>query len=316
MAVTVNLAKGSVPPIDLSELSGFIGQESVTKKISFFVKSSSCKNPFPTILLTGSHGLGKTYLAEKVSKSLGRKFISVNSGMIKTKEEFIFDVFSKINGPTTIFLDESHALSKDVTTLLLTLLNPTASHQNSFEYLGNTFIYDMQYINVIFATTDAHMMFKPLNNRCHHIYFSSYSNGDLISILKYYLEDVQFLCDMNEIADACRSRARDAFLLSQNIKRFLSFSSTNVVSSEVWEEIKVIFDIFPKGLKKEELTLLEAIRDYGPISSANLARRLMVNEKNIKLEMEIRLSELGLIRNTTKGREVTSAGSQYFNNLS
>jgi len=32
--------------------------------------------------------------------------------------------------------------------------------------------------------------------------------------------------------------------------------------------------------------------------------------------MEIRLSELGLIRSTTKGREITTAGSQYFNTLS
>jgi Holliday junction resolvasome RuvABC ATP-dependent DNA helicase subunit len=316
MPITLNLAEGHVPPINLSGLDGFIGQESVTKKISFLAKSSSLEAPFPTLLLTGSHGLGKTYLAEKICNSLGREFIDSNSGMLKEKEDFISEVLSKISGPTTIFLDESHTLSKEITTLLLTLLNPTSSHQNSFERFGNTFIYDMRYINVIFATTDAYMMFKPLKNRCLPIYFSHYSNEDLVSILKYYLEGVKFTCNMNEIADACRSRARDAFLLSQNIKRFLLFKETDVISSEGWEEMKDIFDIFPKGLKREELTLLEAIRDYGPISSGNLARRLMVNEKNIKLEMEIRLSELGLIRSTTKGREITTAGSQYFNTLS
>jgi len=312
MDIRILLAKGEVSPIDLTRLEDFIGQESVIKKIKFFAISSSDETPFPTLLLTGSHGLGKTYLAKKVADVLGRNFVSVNCGSIKKKDDFVEAVLGEISGPTTIFLDESHNLSKDITTLLLTLLNPTVDSTNSICYKGIEFVYDLSRINLIFATTDAHMMFRPLTNRCFKIYFSSYSKDELIRIMHYYLGDAKLLCDLDDIADACRSRARDAFLLSQNVKRYLSLHGTKAISDASWKDIKSTFDIFPRGLHKEEVDLLEVVRDSGPISCANLALRLMVNEDNIKSELEVRLRELGLIENTTKGRQITAEGDRYF----
>jgi Holliday junction resolvasome RuvABC ATP-dependent DNA helicase subunit len=117
---------------------------------------------------------------------------------------------------------------------------------------------------------------------------------------------------LDEVSDACRSRARDAFLLSQNIKRYVSVAKTKAISSEDWNNIKSTFDIFPKGLHKEEVELLELVKDCGPISCANLALRMMVNEDNIKSELEIRLRELGFIESTNKGRRITNEGLRYF----
>ena len=65
------------------------------------------------------------------------------------------------------------------------------------------------------------------------------------------------------------------------------------------------------GLKKNELDLLKYIDIHGPISCQNLAASFMVNEDNIKSEIEIRLRELDLITNTTRGRVVTEAGKNY-----
>jgi Holliday junction DNA helicase RuvB len=314
---TLNLAKGHNKKVNLSHFNSFIGQESVIKKVSFFAKSSSVRIPFPTLLLTGSHGLGKTYLSKKIADSLGRKFIVVNCGAIKTKEDFMKEVMLRISSPSTILFDESHTLSKEITTLLLTILNPGGKNENNFTYEGNTFIFDFKYINVIFATTDAHMMFKPLKNRCHQVYFSPYSNEELVNVLKFYLGDIELKCNLEEVADACRSRARDAFLLSQNIKRFKNIAALkDEVSESDWANIKSIFDISPKGLRREELNLLKAIKNLGPISCANLAKRLMVNENNIEKEIEVRLRELGFVKSTSKGREITSQGKNYLQKLS
>jgi Holliday junction resolvasome RuvABC ATP-dependent DNA helicase subunit len=312
MKIACNIALGEVKPINLNALEGFIGQNSVIKKVRFFAESSSNETPFPTLLFTGSHGLGKTYLAEKVSKVLGRKFISVNCGTIKKHDDFFKRVITKIDGPTTIFLDESHNLSSEITTILLSLLNPTDNHINKITFDGLNILYDMKYVNLIFATTDAHMMFRPLRNRCYKVYFTPYSKKDLLKIMDFYLEDVTLYCDLDEISDSCRSRARDAFLLSQNIKRYVSVKNTKAISREDWNDIKDTFDIFPRGLSKEEVELLELIRDSGPISCGNLALRLMVNEDNIKSELEVRLRELGLIESTSKGRNITEEGRRYF----
>jgi Holliday junction resolvasome RuvABC ATP-dependent DNA helicase subunit len=69
-------------------------------------------------------------------------------------------------------------------------------------------------------------------------------------------------------------------------------------------------------LRREELNLLKAIKNLGPISCANLAKRLMVNENNIEKEIEVRLRELGFVKSTSKGREITSQGKNYLQKLS
>lgn len=315
MKMTMNLATGKIVAPDMSQLDGFIGQESVIKKIKFFAISNSNETPFPTLLFTGSHGLGKTFLAEKVANMLGRNFISVNCGSIKKREDFILDVLYKIRYPTTIFLDESHGLSSEITTILLSLINPNENHTNILSCKDVDFVYDMSLINLIFATTDAHIMFRPLKNRCFPVYFQTYGKEELIDILKFYLNNASINCDLDDISGACRSRARDAYLLSQNIKRYLNLKNTKEVSEEGWNEIKNTFDIFPMGLSTEEVSLLEFIKDNGPISCSNLALMMMVNEDNIKSEIEVRLRELGFIENSTKGRQITEKGLQYFSQI-
>jgi len=297
---------------NVSCLSNFIGQDSAIRKLRFFVKSASKDCPFPTLLFTGSHGLGKTFLAERVAKALSRELLVVNCGSVKKKDQFISDFLLNISKPTTLFFDESHKLSSEITTLLLTLLNPNKNNKNELLYKGFDIVYDLSLINVIFATTDAHMMFRPLQNRCFQIYFSTYQKSDLIEILKLYLGDIIIDCNLDELSDACRSRARDAFVLAQNIKRYTSLNRRNKFTQEDWSDIKDIFEIFPMGLNKEEVKLLRKIKEYGAISCSNLALEMMVNEDNIKSEIEVRLRELGLIENTTKGRKITEKGQKYF----
>jgi Holliday junction resolvasome RuvABC ATP-dependent DNA helicase subunit len=286
MSVTFNLSEGEIAKPDLSYFDGFIGQKSVIKKLKFFIMSS-LDVPFPSLLLTGSHGLGKTFLAEKIAKSLGRKFISINCGSIKKKEDFINSVVLSVDGPTTIFFDEAHSLSKEITTVLLSLLNPTSDNANMFTHDGVNFMHDLKRVNVMFATTDAHAMFKPLKNRCYPVYFSPYSDDSVVDILKLYLGKVDLKCNLTDVAESCRSRARDAFLLAQNMKRYISVSGAKAIGPKEWKDIKDTFEIFPKGLNREEVNLLRVVKDFGPISCANLALKLMVNEDNVKEELEV-----------------------------
>jgi Holliday junction resolvasome RuvABC ATP-dependent DNA helicase subunit len=244
-------------------LNGVIGQSDAKKTLDFFIRSHSHDVPFPTLLFTGGHGLGKTYFSSLVTKSLNRKMIEINCGKIKTTKEFVDIILSRVVGNEckTILLDEGHELSDDITTLLLTMLNPNSENVNYIPYLNNTnLIWDLTKINVIMATTDAYQIFKPLRNRCQEIYFYPYNEKDL-------------------------------------------------------EELKNFLGYFPMGLKKNEIELLKIIQEESPISSANLAIRLMINESNVKEELEVRLRELGFINSTTKGRVVTDKGENYLKNL-
>lgn len=294
--------------------SNVIGQVEARKKLSFFVDSHSDATPFPTMLFTGSQGLGKSYMAQKIADSLSRELITVNCGTIETAQDFIEGVLiGRVAGenPKTILLDEAHKLSPEITTNLLTLLNPNQSNKTFLAYKNWLIEYDFTRINVILATTDAHRIFKPLLNRCEEVYFHTYSNKELFDILGMYLPDIRIACDKSDISYACRGRARDAFLLSQKIQRYCTMHGVNVFNNEDWKEIKDIFGIHPFGLKTEEVRLLKIISESQPISSNNLAVRMGVNVQNIESEIEVRPRELGFIENGTRGRALTEDGKKY-----
>lgn len=303
-----------------TDFNGVVGQKSVTNKLSFFMETHSKSTPVPTMIFTGSHGLGKTYIASKMAKGMGRKYVEVNCGSIKTEKDFLYNILiNRVVGdePVTILMDESHELSQDITTLLLTLLNPNKSMENSIYIDGWNFIYNMSNINIIFATTDAHKMFKPLLNRCERIYFESYNENDLLQMVYMYSPSVTFKCDKKELALACRGRGRDAFNLSQKINRYVMSKNNGDGGflEEDWSYLKDVFEIFPMGLNKQEVQLLDIINKHEPISCNNIALSMMINSENVESEIEIRPRELGLIASTTRGRVLTGKGKKYMEGI-
>ena len=295
-----------------------IGQMEVCKKLRFFAESNSKATPFPSMAFTGSQGLGKTYMAKKISEVLGRDFVDVNCGTIQSFKDFIEKVLiEKVlgNKNKTILLDESHKLSGEITTCLLSLLNPNENNINYITYKQCMIECDLSKINVIFATTDLHKMFKPLINRCEEINFKMYSNEELFDILSFYSNGLIITCDKDDIAYACRGRARDAFLLSHNIIRYCTRHNISEFDEKCWQEIKSIFGIYNYGLKSEEITLMKLIKESSHISSSNLAVKMGVNVDNIESEIELRPREIGFIENGTRGRCLTQKGIEYINSI-
>jgi len=293
---------------------GVIGQKSALDKLEFFIENHSVENPIPTLLFMGSHGLGKTYVAEKLAKSMKRRFVEINCGVLQCDKDLIEGVLLNMvlgEDPVTILFDESHNLNSEITTILLSLLNPSSTMKNELRYKNWNIVFDMSKINVIFATTDAHKMFGPLKNRCQEIYFDSYDIESLMSMLQFYCSNVRFSCDRTSLGEACRGRGRNAFVLSQNINRYFSKKSEKVLTENDWTKLKNIFEIYPLGLNRQEVELLNVIYSQGPISSANIALTMMVNTDNIESEIEIRPRELGLVKSSSRGRILSEKGLEY-----
>ncbi|MFA7218893.1 MAG: AAA family ATPase [Synergistaceae bacterium] len=295
-----------------------IGQASAIKKMAFFIETHDMSTPLPTFLLTGSHGLGKTYIAEKIANCMGRRFIEVNSGMLDDQEDLVNEILlGRVIGdtPATLFFDESHRLNSEVTTALLSLLNPSSDHKNYLNYKEWSIEFDMRNINVIFATTDAHRMFGPLVNRCERIFFDSYNHDDLLAMLHLYCPDAYFCCNKEDLTNACRGRGRDAFQLAGKISRYLNQKNTPILSKIGWGRLKNIFEIYPLGLNRQEVELLHIVSTCGPISVANIALSMMLNTDNIESEIEVRPRELGLLQSTTRGRVLTEKGEKYIKKI-
>jgi Holliday junction DNA helicase RuvB len=294
------------------KMDGIIGQEDVMKKLNFFIMNGG--SYIPTLLFAGSHGLGKTYIAKKFAHALNRKYVEINCVSITSVDEFMAYLLQNIPlEGATVLLDEAHALRNDIATLLLSILNPTLNNKNHVQYGDCNIEFNLNDINFILATTDGFDVLAPLKNRCQPVYFSSYNKLDILEMLKLYLSGVIFECDKDDLVYACRGRGRDTFTLSNNLRRYLG--NNKILTDEGWKEFKDIFSIYPHGLNKEEFELLKVIQENQPISSSNAALLLMVNEKNIKEELEIRLKELNFVKNTTRGRVLTSKGEEYLKGI-
>jgi len=314
--VLIRLVSGDKPSVvDASIFKNLIGQKQARSLLLFYLERFDPTMPFPTLLFTGSQGLGKTFFASLIAKALGRVFISVNCKQIVTQKQFLDYIIDKAmdDKQNTILLDEAHMLSDEITTVLLTALNPNQEYVNYLRYGAASLEWDMRKINVILATTDAYEIFEPLRNRTKEAYFFPYSDEEIYEIIKLYLPDIK-LSDRikaKDLALACRARARNAFLLSQDIDLFVRAKSTNMFTPEDFSKLKTALGIGPLGLVEAEMRLIDAIAKNGPISAANLAMVLMVNETNVRRELEVRPRELGLIESTPKGRVLTESGGAY-----
>lgn len=300
---------------DKKSFSNFIGQKSVVNQIKFFCDSHCEETPFPTLLFSGSHGLGKTFIAEKIAKYLGRDYILINCSDVNGIDDFVKRFYLNIKRPTTLFFDESHVLSKQISTFLLTMINPVKNNINYISYGEVSLAHDLSKVNFIFATTDAYQMLLPLRNRANLVMFETYNHEEIQEMLKLYIGNISLQCDMNDLSDACRSRARDTYILAQNIKRYCKNYNITIFTQKDWENLKGVFKIFPKGLNSQEIKLLNLVCNFGPISCNNIAVKMGLNEHNVKEDIEIRLQELGMIENTTKGRSLTNLGVKYLNEL-
>lgn len=317
---TFKLITGEDSPIENTSFSGIVGQEAVVRQLRFYLNSHRPNVVFPSLLFTGSHGLGKTYVAKILAHNMKRRFLEINCATLGSTKDFIeYVLLEKVMGmkPVTVLFDEAHKLSSEVTTLLLSLLASNGKGINTLEYRGWEICYDLTKINTVFATTDSFKIFPPLVNRCKSIYFKSYSNPELITMLKFYLPDIELSGfsseDFEDLAYACRGRGRDTYELAENIKRSCMESKKFTLAQ--WHDLKDIFSINPMGLNAQELTLMRIIRAAGVISCSNIAARMMIGEENVSEEIEIRPKELWLIDNTSRGRTLTSRGEEYFSNF-
>lgn len=300
---------------NVAPLDDIVGQEDLKKQLRFFIQSVSPTTPFPTLLLTGSKGLGKTYTSSKIAKSLGRRLVEVNCGSIKETSLFIENVLiGQVLGQenVTLLLDESHELSFEITNFLLSLLNPS-NKDGKFIFRHNEYEieYDMNKINVIFATTDAYMMFSPLVNRCREMYFNPYTVDEINLILKAYSKGIKISTKDPDLAHACRRRARNAFSIAQDILRHCNMTQTKVFDDAGWNSLKNIFSIYPLGLRSQEIRMLKVLAMSSPISLKNLAVTLGVNKENIEDEISVWPRELGFIESGSRGSFISEEGKKY-----
>ena len=175
-----------------------VGQNSVKKKLSFYLDAFHKTFQSPFLLMAGAKGLGKTEFAKAFAKNLvnqngnKRAFLEINCSTIKNVEGFFEQIFLPViaDNEITILFDECHALPLDLTMAFLTIFNTEATSRKIFNWNEMDFEFNFRKQTFIFATTETDKIFPPLKDRLTNVDFEPYTDKELSEIIKLCLPDV------------------------------------------------------------------------------------------------------------------------------
>jgi len=310
-----------------------IGQESAKKKLAFYLNSYQSTSIMPNLMLCAPKGQGKSMLAKQACKKLNvikdgkivldehgkpllKKAYEINASQINTVPVLLATLQQvAIDKDVTLFIDEAHNISRKVTDMLLTLLNPNPSNKNSFTHDDYTCEIDFTRQTFIFATSESHSVFAPLMDRLTRIDLEDYTLPQLGMIVQKTLPDVEFQEDvLLDIATVLRGNARQAVKMAWDIRSYLcgkkEFNKFN------WNDLIKLLSILPLGLSPIELNLLRFMKGNPNGSSlTNLAAKTGLSRDAVQRDYETYLQRHSLMEITAgKGRTITSKGLDYLKN--
>lgn len=305
-----------------------IGQKNAKEKFKFFLEGFMRDGYVPPIIITGPKGQGKTSIArsfaERLVKSeIKKEWIPLNCAYIKNLAQFFTQIVipKMANGQyVTVFLDETHELPSDLTTVFLSILKENEA-VTKFYYDGAEITFDLQKITWIFATSEPQGVFHSLFDRLENVDLVDYDNYEMAKIIELSVKKLNpnFTFEMDALlkaADTCRGNGRSAARLATHIHRQLVSFSENHFTEEKWKKLVEVFQYKPKGLEERELILLKTLRSEGQCSLTRLSSIIGMTKDAVQKKTEIYLLKLGLIAiETPAGRKLTAKGNEYLANL-
>lgn len=291
-------------------ISEIIGQTDVKSTLNVFIDSARRRLvTLDHVLLSGPAGLGKTTIGGTIAAEMEQKFIVMHGPQVDapavwklTRRELI-DEYARY----VIFIDEIHAVEKQVFTMLLPLME-------EFQFGGER----VNPFTMIGATTLASKLPKPLRDRFGISYqLDYYPTDELTEIImrSFNLLVPDTLCDPRAIESlAARSRGTPR-VANRLLRRTLDFHWTGDMSAgftlaTVTKAMKALgIDI--SGLEPSDRRILRAMFERFPNRPAGInAISAAVGEDAVNLETVVEpwLVREGFINRERGGRVLTSKG--------
>jgi Holliday junction resolvasome RuvABC ATP-dependent DNA helicase subunit len=293
-----------------------VGQNSVKKKLSFYLEAFAKTGMCPFLNMVGAKGLGKTEFAKAFGKNLynndgdRRTFLELNCSTIKNNEQFFEQIFLPIiaDNEITVLFDEAHALPQDLTMAFLTIFNAEKNAQKRFEWDGMTFTFNFKQQTFIFATTESDKIFPPLKDRLTTVDFEPYTVDELGQIIKLCAPDAIFGDGCIEaVASTVRNNARSAVKRAQEISLYCGSKESWFFGLDNFKELCDSVAILPHGITYTEKQILEALNNCGSSTLTGLAAKIGLSKTALQRDHELYLLGKNFMEIDGK-RKITKTG--------
>ena len=294
-------------------LTDCIGQHNVKEKLSIAIEAAKKrKEPLEHILFYGPPGLGKTTLANVVANEMGAK-VRCTSGPALAKAGDIMGLLSNVNTGDVLFIDEIHRLSTPVEEFIYPAMEDFKVDYTVDSGLhAKTINFPLKRFTLIGATTRAGLLSSPLRSRFGMMYhLDFYTVDDLTQIISRSakLLDLQYEDGTLELIAACsRGTPRIANRLLKRVRDYAQVKGTGVLNKNIIESSLKMERIDKLGLDELDRSVLFALVDIyegGPAGIEAIAATLGEERDTLEDVVEPYLLQIGFLRRTKRGREIT-----------
>ena len=307
----------SLRPLSLSE---FVGQVRLKENLAIFIQATKERQEaLDHVLLYGPPGLGKTTLANIISRELD-VHLTTTSGPVLEKAGDLAGVLTNLQTQDVLFIDEIHRTNIIVEEYLysamedfyLDIMIDKGPNARSIKLNLSPF-------TLVGATTRAGLLTAPLRARFGVVLrLNYYETEDLFhivgrsaKILKIDIDDEGAM----EIAGRSRGTPRVANRLLRRIRDFAQVKADNRITKHVAEDALERLEVDSRGFDEmDKKILLTIIEKYsgGPVGINTIAVAVSEESNTIEEVYEPFLIQQGYLKRTPRGREVTHLAYEHF----
>jgi holliday junction DNA helicase RuvB len=296
-----------------SLFSEFTGQEKVKERLNIAVEAAKRRGePLDHILLSGPPGLGKTTLANIISKSMGANLKSTSGPTIE-KAGDLAGLLTNLEEGDVLFIDEIHRLQKTIEEYLypamedfkLDIIIDQGPNARSIRL-------NLPRFTLMGATTRSGLLTAPLLTRFPIRERVDYYQAEQLQLivtrsarlLNIEIEESGSL----EIARRSRGTPRIANNLLRRVRDFAQVRGDGRISQETADQALALLEIDQNGLDEMDKRILETIAvkfGGGPVGLASLAVAVGEEADTIEEVYEPYLIMEGYLNRTPQGRVAT-----------
>lgn len=306
-------------PLRPQSLTEFVGQDQIRERLDVLIGAAKQRGEaLGHCLFSGPPGLGKTTLANILSKSMGTNLI-VTSGAVIEKAGDLAGVLTSLKEGDVLFIDELHRLSRNVEEYLypamedftLDLMIDSGPSARSVQVKLNKF-------TLAGATTRVGLLSAPLRSRFAFSCRLDYYTPEVLEKIVHRTGRILNLNITSEGVGEISRRARGTPRIANNLLRWVRDYAQMRANSNVTPEVVMkaleMLSIDGKGLDEMDKRILEVIIDYykgGPVGLNTIAVAIGEEGGTIEEVYEPYLIMQGLIKRTPRGREATDLAYQH-----
>jgi holliday junction DNA helicase RuvB len=303
-------AEASLRPLRLAD---FVGQEQARKNLAVFIEAARARREaLDHVLFVGPPGLGKTTLAQIVSRELGVNF-RATSGPVIAKAGDLAALLTNLEDRDVLFIDEIHRLNPAVEEILypamedfqLDLIIGAGPAARSVKI-------DLAKFTLVGATTRAGLLTNPLRDRFGiPVRLNFYSVAELEQIVNRGARVLGIAMTpdgANEIARRARGTPRIAGRLLRRVRDFASVDGAPAINRAVADKALAALEVDAAGLDAMDRRYLKTIAENyggGPVGVETLAAALSEPRDAIEDIIEPYLIQCGFLQRTPRGRLIT-----------